>query len=165
MAQGTVALVGSFSVENLALDLLVAEFGWSFKQAPTLRRLAELNVGDNLVTVLFSPQNLALPWDQALRAILDSAPRALPILCHRFADAIDWPQVAEAGAFHSLLLPFDVHEIRQSLGFVSAAKVRQADVPIDKSAPLRKVIREHALDGFARLNRNGGVRSRDRSTR
>jgi hypothetical protein len=54
MAHGTVVLAGSLPVEHLALDLLVAEFGWSFKEADSLRCLAELNVDHNLVTVLFS---------------------------------------------------------------------------------------------------------------
>ena len=38
----------------------------------------------------------------------------LNILCHGFAETVDWPQAADAGAFHSLLWPFDVREIRQS---------------------------------------------------
>jgi hypothetical protein len=61
-----------------------------------------------------------------VRAILDAAPGALPILCHGFADAIDWPQLVDAGVFHSLSFPFDLQEVRRSLGFVWSAKhVRQ----------------------------------------
>jgi len=130
MTQGTVVLAGSLPVEHLALDLLVGEFGWSLNQASSLRSLAELNADYNVVAVLFSLRSLALPWEQALRGILDAAPKALPILCHGFADAIDWPQVAEAGGFHSLLLPFTWGEIRQSLGFVWEARYRAAATPI-----------------------------------
>jgi len=125
MTNGTVVLAGSFPVDHLNLDGMAAEFGWSVTETSSLRGLAELNTDRNVVAVLFNPRSLALGWDQALRAVQEAAPRALLILCHGFADSIDWPQVAEAGAFHSLLLPFAGHEIRQSLGFVWDAKAQQ----------------------------------------
>lgn len=118
MKRDTVVLAGSVRIEPPALDLLVAEFGWSFKRADSLGCLAELTAAHNVVSVLFSPKDLDLSWDQALRSVLDAAPGALPILCHGFAETIDWPQAAEAGAFHSLLVPFDLREVRQSLEFV-----------------------------------------------
>ena len=101
-----VVLACNLPVESLSLDLLVAEFGWSLKEACGFRRGAELNADHNLVAVLFSPRNLSLPWEQALGAIMDAAPTALPILCHGFGEAMGWPQAARAGAFHALLLPF-----------------------------------------------------------
>ncbi len=141
MTQGTVVLTGSLPVEQLALDVLVADFGWLLKEASSLRQVAELNADHNVVAVLFSPRNLGLPWDQALRGILDAAPGALPILCHGFADAIDWPQVAQAGVFHSLRWPFELGEVRQSLGFVWDAKARAAITPIPQEPRLRAVAR------------------------
>lgn len=144
MAHRTVVLAGDFPVEHLALERLIGEFGWSFKEANSLRALAELNVRYNLVAVLFSPRNLDLRWDQALGSIINAAPRALPILCHRFGDAIDWPRVAEAGAFHSLLLPFNMREVRQSLGFVWAATCRSAIVPIRQPVHLPMAIGNEA---------------------
>jgi hypothetical protein len=154
MTQGTVVLAGSLAVEHLALDLLVAEFGWSLREASSLRRVAELNADYNVVAVLFSPRSLALPWDQALQGILDAAPRALPILCHGFADAIDWPQVAEAGGFHSLLLPFTRAEVRQSLVFVWDAKCRSATTPILRPSPqIRAVGRDESGPRIVRAAR------------
>jgi hypothetical protein len=123
MKRGTVVLAGNARINHPALDLLVAEFGWSLKRTENLGCLAELSATDSLVAVLFSPKDLDLSWDQALRSILDAAPGALPILCHGFAETIDWPQAAEAGAFHSLLVPFDLREVRQSLEFVRSANV------------------------------------------
>src|SRR5271165_2971165 len=123
---GVVLIVGNLPVENLELGRFVAEFGWSLTEACSFSRVAELNATHNLVAVLFGPRNLALPWEQALGAVLDAAPTALPILCHGFREAIDWPQAARAGAFHTLLLPFNVREVRQSLGFVFDAKYRSA---------------------------------------
>jgi hypothetical protein len=118
MKRGTVVLAGHVRSEAPSLDLLVAELGWSLQRADSLGCLAELNNTHNLVSVLFIPKVLNLPWDRALRSVLDVAPGALPILCHGFAETIDWPQAAEAGAFHSLLVPFDLREVRQSLEFV-----------------------------------------------
>lgn len=121
MIHGTVVVVGSLPVQHVGLDVLVTEFGWSLKVADSLRSLAELNACHSLVIVIFSPRNLGLPWNQALRGVQDAAPQALPILCHGFADPIEWPRAAEAGAFHALLLPFDMREVRQSLGFARDA--------------------------------------------
>jgi hypothetical protein len=126
MPQGTVVLAGVLPAEHVALDRLVAEFGWSLKQASSFAEVAELNADHSVVTVLFSPQDLALRWDWALRGVRDAAPAALPILCHRFAHAIDWPEAAQAGVFHALRLPLKLGEVRQSLGFVWEAKRRPA---------------------------------------
>ena len=130
MANGTVVLAGNLPVEHLALDRLVAEFGWSLKQARSLDHLAQLSADHHLVAVLFSSQSMGLAWRQALQAVLDAAPGALPILCHGFAETIDWPQVADAGGFHSLLLPFEIREVRQSLGFVWGAKSPTESIPM-----------------------------------
>jgi hypothetical protein len=159
MTQGTVVLVGSLPVEHLTLDLLVAEFGWTLKQTSGLDGLVELNAGHNVVTALFSPRNLALPWDQALRAVLNAAPKALPVLCHGFADAIDWPQAAEAGGFHSLLLPFNVREVRQSLGFVLESKRRSAVIPTPPLVPSQQHRGAAVRDQLQRhISRKCGIR-------
>jgi DNA-binding NtrC family response regulator len=85
-------------------------------------RLLVMRALESAVAVLFNPTSLGLPWDEALRSVLNAFPKAFPILCHGFADNIDWPEVADAGAFHSLPMPFSVAEVRQSLGFVWGAK-------------------------------------------
>lgn len=153
MTHGTVVLVGNLPVEHLALDLLAAEFGWSLKEACSLPDVADLDTDHNLVAVLFSPRDLALSWEQALCAISNAAPKALPILCHGFADGIDWPQAARAGAFHSLLLPFCAREIRQSLGFVFEAKCRQAIIRVRYQSPRRIAAQNDAQQGSARVAR------------
>jgi hypothetical protein len=142
MSSGIVALFGDLPVERQALDLLVAEFGWSLKEVRTARDLAQANFDHNLITVLFDPQTLSLPWDGALRVIFEAAPRALPILCHRFAEAIDWPQAAGAGAFHSLHLPLNPREVRQSLGFVWGAKHRSAAISMRVRPDPKRAISE-----------------------
>lgn len=122
MSHRTVVLVGNLPIERLVLDCLASEFGLSFQQVDNLQNPPNLNLPADVVAVLFSPGSLGLPWDEALRSVLNAFPRAFPILCHGFADDIDWPEVADAGAFHSLPMPFSVAEVRQSLGFVWGAK-------------------------------------------
>ena len=128
MPQGIVVLAGSLPVDNLELELLVAEFGWLLKAARSPSGIAQLNLDHDVVTVFFSPRTMELPWDQALRSVLKAAPRALPILCHGFSERIPWTEATEAGAFHSLLMPFDAGEVRQSLGFVWGAKRRSTAI-------------------------------------
>jgi hypothetical protein len=122
MANGTVVLVGDLPIERLGFDRLVSEFGWSSKRVESLCGLGKLSADHDLVTVLFDPKSLALPWEKALSSVIAAAPRALPILCHGFAEIIDLSRVAEAGAFHSLLVPLRASEVRLSLGFVWCAQ-------------------------------------------
>ena len=123
---------------------MVAEFGWSVKAVRTARELAQADSNENLVAVLFEPETLSLTWDGALRVICEATSRALPILCHRFAETIDWPQLAEAGVFHSLLLPLSQREVRQSLGFVWGAKRSSLAISISSGPDPKETIRERA---------------------
>jgi hypothetical protein len=120
MANGTVVLLGSLRVDRPAMDHLVSAFGYLVKEVPTLRHLG--NLDDNLVAVFFSPNAMGLECDEALRHVLLAAPDALPIVCHGFAENVDWPRLVDAGAFHSLPMPFSNAEVRQTLGFVWGAK-------------------------------------------
>lgn len=129
MPSGIVALVGDLHLDRPALDLIAAEFHWWVKQFRTIYELAQAN-DNNLVAVFFDPKSLSLPQELALRDILEAAPGVLPILCHRFAEVVDWPQLAEAGAFHSLRFPLDSREARQTLGFVWEAGRRTAAFPV-----------------------------------
>lgn len=122
MANGTVVLLGSLRVDRPAMDHLVSAFGYSVKEVPTLRHLG--NLDGNLVAVFFSPNAMGLECDEALQHVLRAAPGALPILCHGFAENLDWPRLVDAGAFHSLPMPFSATEVRQTLGFVWGAKSR-----------------------------------------
>jgi len=137
MAQGTVVLAGAFP-GPVALGGVVSDYGWSFATAADVGELERLNSERWIVAVLFSPRDLALAWDHALRSVQKAVPGAFPILCHRVGDLIDWPQAAGAGAFHALLLPFAEREVRQSLGFVWSVRVGSADHA--KNALVRRVI-------------------------
>jgi hypothetical protein len=136
MMNSTVVIVGELPIDHLALDLLVAEFGWSLKKVADLGCLETFDSDYDPVTILFGPKLLDLPWDKALRSVIAAFPRTLPILCRGFGEHLDLSQVVEAGAFHSLLVPFSVSEVRQSLGFVWCA--RRLWTPIHPQPVLRR---------------------------
>ena len=103
------------------MDCLEAEFGFRFEEAAMLADLAGWR-SEDVVAILFHPDSLGLPLDDTLASILRAFPEASPILCHGFAEPIDWPHAAEAGAFHSIPVPIKLPELRQSLGFVWGAR-------------------------------------------
>jgi hypothetical protein len=139
-----VAMAGISTNEEAALDRLAAEFGWSLRRVAGIRQVEDLIAAGDLVAVLFSPYGLGLTWEQALHAVQALAPGAFPIVCHGFAEPIDWPQLAEAGVFHALRLPFHLSEVRQSFGFVREARSRSqesaARTPAVELSKLRKAV-------------------------
>jgi hypothetical protein len=126
MPQGTIVFLGGPLVETSALHRLVPEFGWSLESAADLTSLRNLAAANTVIAVLFDARSLALSWQHALRLVGQAASTAFLIPCHRLSDKVDWPELADSGAFHALALPFDVSEVRQSLGFVSFARNRRA---------------------------------------
>jgi len=128
MANGTVILLGNLPPGPL--DRVVTEFGWSLEIVRSLDRVREMSAGRKLIAILFEPYSLGLSWSLALRSVLYAAPTALPIACHRFSDAIDWPELANAGAFHALSSPFNERELRQSLGFIWARRFERLQKPL-----------------------------------
>lgn len=124
MPHQTIVLLGNLPADTVPLDLLVEKFGWSLEKAATFNSLRDLAAGRDVVAVLFEASMWSLPWSEVLRLVLDAAPNALPILCHRFSDTLPWPELADAGAFHAMPLPLASGEVRQSLGFVWAARSR-----------------------------------------
>ena len=148
---GIVGLVGDLHVDRQALDRLVADFHWSVKEFRTIDDLAQAN-HHNLVAVLFDPKGLSLPLERASRAILEAAPGTLPILCHRFAEVVDRPRLAEFGAFHSLRFSLELREARQTLGFVWAFRRR--------SAAFSAQVRPRAQTNVSEQTREYGTRAK-----
>lgn len=120
----TVALLGFASDECRGLDQLVGEFGWSVQYLSGLPQLRRLLSTEEVVAVLINAPALDLSWPEAVDALRTEARQALPVVCHACSEEIDWPALAEAGAFHTLLLPFHLGEVKQSLGFIAAARQR-----------------------------------------
>jgi hypothetical protein len=126
MAQGTVVFLGEPHVETAALCDLVPAFGWAFASAADLDGLRKLSGVNNLVAIFFDATSLGLSWERAIRLLRDAASSALLIACHRLSERVNWPDLADSGAFHALALPLDRSEVRQSLSFVSFARSRRA---------------------------------------
>ncbi len=139
MQSPTVLLLGSLPANAASLDMLVAQFGWSLETASDFRCLRGLNADRNLVAVLFEAGMWSLEWSEALQLVRHAAPSAFPILCHRFSDHLDWPTLADAGAFHAMRLPLVANEVRQSLGFVWAA-IQRTEVTAKNMARDRRVV-------------------------
>jgi len=141
MPRETIVILGNLMNGHLALGPLLSEFEWSIESTPTLDGLAGICSRRDVAAVLVDPAVLELPWKRAIAAVQEVAPRALPVLCHRFSSAIDWPEASAAGAFHLLGLPLNLGELRQSLGFVWAEKNKRSPViPLtgDERSRLRK---------------------------
>jgi hypothetical protein len=126
MAHGTVVFLGGPQVETAALVDLLPEFGWSLELAANLDGLRKLSAASSLVAVLFEAERLGLPWQNALKLVQQAASTALLVPCHRLSDRVNWPDLADSGAFHALALPLDRNEVRQSLGFISFARSRRS---------------------------------------
>jgi len=122
MRNAIIALLGD--LRCTAICDVASEFGCAVASVDSFEELEKIYNTSKLVAVFFEPHAFQFSWEVALKSVLDAAPTALPIVCARFSDRIDWPALAEAGAFHTIPFPFDKAEFRQSLGFVWAAQYR-----------------------------------------
>jgi DNA-binding NtrC family response regulator len=125
MIKPTVVFLGDLSAQAAAVADLAREFGWSIEPAAGLEQLRQVGIARQIVAVVFDAASLGLGVEQALRALRKAVPNARFIPCHRFSEVVDWPTLADAGAFHALALPLDRGEVRQSLGFVWSARLKR----------------------------------------
>lgn len=111
-------MVGPHQFDLNHANEIAAEFGWTVGAAPNVQCLAKWRRKE-LSAVLFHRQALGSDcWLKALLLVRAALPEARLVVCHGFAESIDWPELCEAGAFHRLCLPFAKSELRQCLGFV-----------------------------------------------
>lgn len=125
MTRQTVILVGNLPFEMPALNRLVQEMGWALEVAEDFAELRDRQVSRKPAAILIAAQSTGLSWQETLEEARKIDSDALLIACHRFSDPVSWPELAEAGAFHSLALPLDPNEVRQSLAFVWSAWFRR----------------------------------------
>jgi DNA-binding NtrC family response regulator len=135
MSQPIVILMGGLSHDVQEVGDLAREFGWSLEPCAGFDQLRAIGRNRNVVAVLFDANDLGLTHDQALRSARKAAPNARLIICHRFSDVVNWPELADAGAFHALSVPLNRNELRQSLGFVWSARLRRAAPVLTMRAP------------------------------
>ena len=118
-----------------SLDALASEFGWSVRNVAGMSELRDVASKGRLVAVLFDSTAGEGSWASALRSVQETAPEALAVVCHTSSERIPWPELAEAGAFHALLLPLHPTEVRQSLAFICAAQTRRRQI---RTTPSRR---------------------------
>ena len=122
MGSEAILAFGAAVAARAALAPVVEEFGWHFLAASSLDELASQGADHDVIAVLIEPAAANLSWRQAISVVRGALPKALPILCYRFSETVDWVDASASGAFHLLGIPFKPTELRQSLGFVWAAK-------------------------------------------
>jgi hypothetical protein len=153
MMRGTVVLLGSLPAGRVPLSDTAAEFGWSLDTVADVDGLQELNGRRQVVAVLFDPkasQDLSEETHvgHAIHSVRSAAPDAFLIACQKFSDPIPWPELASQGAFHSLSLPLHASELRNSLGFVWAARRRHSVIPLNQAVlEAERETAQHSLDG------------------
>jgi len=113
-----IALWGDFSNQLATLDSLGSEFSWSVDAVADLRGLEDLCRRNDVVAVLLNAPTLEVPWRDALKAVRAIAPEARTVICHSAPEMHHRREMTEAGAYHTLLLPLDTREVRQSFNFV-----------------------------------------------
>lgn len=129
---GCIVLLGDFSNERLDLTSIGRDFGWSVSQTLNLAGLREIGRSSTVVSVLLHAGALGLPWPAALRAVRAAEPQARIIVCHKADQAHSRTEMIDAGAFGVLLSPLAHSEVRQSLGFVWAGRIRPISARVQR---------------------------------
>lgn len=103
-------------------------FGWVVDTAEDLNAVCAAQFSRKTAALLFHRDTFGdCSWPDAVRLLVRALPEVRLIVCHKFTDSINWPELCEAGAFHSLWLPFKEDEVRRSFGFVWEANRRRAE--------------------------------------
>jgi hypothetical protein len=123
MADNIVVMPGSTRLDLSVIDAIAGEFGWKIQIAEDAGEVAAVASLRKVRAVLlcsdaFGP---SVFWQDAIRLANFVFPGAPVIALHGFAESIAWPELCDAGAFHSLWVPLKENEVRQSLGFVANA--------------------------------------------
>jgi len=119
---GIIVVLGAIPFADQIVRVAAAEYGWPLKLAQSVSALENLGKHFDIAAVVFRLREWHMDPRQTIREIRVAAPRARPILVHRFTDPFSWPEMAVAGAYHAIRVPFALAEVRQSFGFVWAAR-------------------------------------------
>ena len=119
---------GSAEFAVATVQAVAEEFGWTVAIAGNLREAATANKYRRASVALFHREALGRnSWSDAVRVLQSALPDVRPVACHAFSEPVDWPTLCDAGAFHSLRLPLNESEVRQSFGFVWESEQRIAE--------------------------------------
>jgi DNA-binding NtrC family response regulator len=141
MADRIIVMPGSGQFDFARLRAAATEFGFNVETAGDVRELAADRDSGNIAAVLFHRDVFGprCSWLDALQLLESELPGVRLVASHRFAEAIDWASLADAGAYHALWLPLKDNELRQCLGFVWQAEKRRAEEQRPRPLPARSL--------------------------
>jgi hypothetical protein len=127
-----VIMPGSSGLDLRALRRVAREFEWAVDVAADVCEVAAARKRRTPVALLVLGDALgpACSWVEMVRLIRLTLPDVRLVACHGFSDPIHWPELSDAGAFHSLRLPLTENELRQGFGFLWEAEQRRAAASI-----------------------------------
>jgi hypothetical protein len=144
-----ILLPGSSAFEMSTLRAVSADFGWDVLVAPDLDRVVAVQEYRKIMAFLFAGDALGsgLSWLESISLLQLASPTTRLIPCHGFSVSVDWPELSEAGAFHSLRLPLRENELRRTLGFLWESEKRPAGIKEDAVAAIRRSARSYHPGG------------------
>jgi hypothetical protein len=144
MFDSIVVMPGAARINLRVLENAAVEFGCSVRVVNTLTDLTKSQSDFKSLAVIFHREALGIgcSWAQAIQLLNRAMPGVRLIPCHGYGEPIDWTELSNAGAFHSLGLPLKADEVRQSLGFIAQAEKRVTDTPApaeSQTSPARRL--------------------------
>jgi hypothetical protein len=126
VARKIVVMPGPRGLDLSMFSSTANEFGWDTEITDDLTGPAERLGHRGIAAVYFCRDAVGLQysWTDALRMLQSTMPDKPLVPCYGFSEPVDWDELCNAGAFHSLWLPLKRSELRQCLGFVWQALER-----------------------------------------
>lgn len=137
------------AADRQTLQRKARQFGLSLEMVPAAAHIDPAS--GPIAALLFhaGAVDCGMQWIQACRTLRHRFPDARLIPVHRFSEPLDWEQLSAEGAWHSLWLPLDDHEVTQCLGFIWAAENRCPATPAGPAVRLQT--RPLSADARSRL--------------
>lgn len=121
MAYNIIVMPGRVRLDCSALNTVAGEFGWDVEVAHDLDQVEAIGAPRRTRGVLFNRDAFGpgYSWQEAIRLLRALLPGVCLVALYGFSETVDWQELSDAGAFHSLWLPLKENEVRQSLGFLA----------------------------------------------
>jgi len=129
MADNILVLPGTAGIDLSVLESAARDFGCIVEVVRDTAEAAALRAARHTVGLLFHRDAVGsdCSWIEAIRRLKVALPEVRLVACHGFSEAVEWEELGEAGAFHSLVLPLKENEVRQSIGFLREAESRPGE--------------------------------------
>jgi hypothetical protein len=118
-----VVLCGDFGPASIPWEKLSEEFGLDFSFVNDPAQLQSIEGAGDVVSLFIDLDHLERHLAQIGQT--DSTRSARLVVCHSLSSRLPDEARRDSGAFHTLPVPFNEGELRQSLSFLSAALERE----------------------------------------